>query len=31
MDKFVIDTCYDEEKTAYDILVLKKERRTTAA
>lgn len=29
MDKFVIDTCYDEEKTAYDILVLKKERRTT--
>ena len=29
MDKFVINTCFDEEKTAYDILVLNKERRQT--
>lgn len=29
MNKFVIQSCFDEEKTAYDILVLKRERRQT--
>lgn len=29
MDKLVIDSCYDEEKTAYNILILKKDIRKT--